>query len=96
MHNIHLYFRKNYAFYYEEKRVKMNNAKNALIILESFTAANKARNYLRSLKIKATVEKSSTKGGGCSYGIKVSDEPEKVCRLLSVANIKCLKIIYNN
>ncbi len=67
---------------------------NGLIILESSTAANKAKSYLRSLQINAAVEKSSSKGGSCAYGIRTSEDPEKVCRLLSVINLKCREIVY--
>lgn len=68
--------------------------KSALLILKSVTEANKARYHLERLKIKSVVEKITVKKGGCSYGIKVYDDPEKICRLLSVVNIYCQEIRY--
>lgn len=65
---------------------------DSLLILDSMTAAQRAVKYLSSLKINASVEKSTSKGG-CAYGIRVYQSPEKVCRLLSAAGIECRKII---
>ncbi len=64
----------------------------SLLILDSMTAAQRAVKYLSSLKINASVEKSTSKGG-CAYGIRVYQSPEKVCRLLSAAGIECRKIL---
>lgn len=66
--------------------------KTALIILENLTQANKAKEQLTKMKISATVEKTTDKNGSCAYGIRVSENPERVCRLLSVVNIKCKAI----
>lgn len=62
-----------------------------LIILDSYTEAKRASRYLNSIKIRAQVEKS-TIGGSCAYGIRVTEAPERVCRLLSAVNIRCGKI----
>ncbi len=66
--------------------------KSALIMLNSYTEAVRASRYLSSIKIHAVTEKSTSRGG-CSYGIRVEEPPEKVCRLLSAVNIRCGKII---
>lgn len=66
--------------------------KSALIMLNSYTETVRAAKYLGSLKIRAVTEKS-TSGGGCSFGIRVDESPEKVCRLLSAVNIRCGRII---
>ncbi|MBO5378144.1 MAG: hypothetical protein J6A41_07135 [Ruminiclostridium sp.] len=65
--------------------------KSYFINLASYTEANRAARYLRSIKINAEVEKGAS-GGGCSYGIRVYENPERVCRLLSAVNIRCGKI----
>lgn len=62
------------------------------IILKSATHANKAKSYLAKVKIKAVVVKVPSKSG-CSFGIKVWDNPQKICRLLALENIECVKII---
>ncbi len=66
--------------------------KSTLILLNSYTEAVRASRYLKSIKIRADVEKSTSRGG-CVYGIRVSEPPDKVCRLLSAANIRCGRII---
>lgn len=68
--------------------------KSAFIKLESYTQANKARRYLSSIRIDSTVEKISD-SKGCSFGIRVNGDAEKICRLLSNVNIACLKIVYD-
>lgn len=78
----------------EKQKQLTRQPESGFIILESSTAANKAKNYLRSLKINAAVEKSSGNGGSCAYGIRTGEDPENVCRLLSVINLKCLEIVY--
>lgn len=65
---------------------------STFIKLESPTQANKARRYLGSIDIKSSVEKISG-SGGCSYGIRVYGDAEKICRLLSNVNIVCLRLI---
>lgn len=66
--------------------------RNSLILLDSYTEANRAAKYLASIKIHAKVEKSTSRGG-CAYGVRVSESAEKVCRLLSAAGIRCGRII---
>ena len=65
--------------------------KSYFINLTSYTEARRASRYLSSIKIQAEVEKIVS-GGGCGYGIRVFEPPERVCRLLSTVNIKCGKI----
>lgn len=67
--------------------------KSYFINLSSLTEANRAARYLTSIKINAEVEKTAS-GGGCGYGIRVYEKPERVCRLLSAINIRCGKIKY--
>ncbi len=69
-----------------------NDLKGSLLMLDSYTVCRRAVRYLASLGIKATVEKSIQKGG-CAYGIRVWESPEKVCRLLSGAGIECKRIV---
>lgn len=65
--------------------------KSTLILLNSYTEAVRASRYLNSIKIRADVEKSTSRGG-CVYGIRVFESPDKVCRLLSAVNIRCGRI----
>ena len=65
--------------------------KSYFITLASYTEARRAARYLTAIKINAEVEKSVS-GGGCGYGIRVYEPPERVCRLLSAINIRCGKI----
>ena len=64
--------------------------KSYFIYLSSYTEAKRAARYLTSIKINADVEKTVS-GGGCGYGIRVYEKPERVCRLLSAINIRCGK-----
>jgi len=73
--------------------------KTALIVLKSMTEAGKARHHLEKFKINAVIEKITlnTRGrksavGGCGYGVRVKEDPDKVCRLLGLVNIDCLEI----
>ena len=66
--------------------------KSALIILKSMTEAGKARYHLEKFKINAVVEKATLRGGGCCYGVRVKDDPDKVCRQLGLVNIECIEI----
>lgn len=68
---------------------------SAFIVLESFTDANKAKKFLKELKIDCNVEKS-TISGGCAYGLRINGDAERICRQLSLAGIKCRKIIYGD
>ncbi len=69
--------------------------KTAFIATDSFTSAGRARRYLQSLKIKSRVEKISGRNG-CTFGIRVYEDAEKICRLLSNVNIACKKIVYDD
>jgi len=66
--------------------------KSALIVLKSMTEAAKARYHLEKFKIEAIVEKVSMAGGGCGYGIRIKDDPDKVCRMLGLISINGLEI----
>ena len=61
----------------------------SVVILNSYTAAKKAARYLSSVKIPAKVEKVSGFRGGCAYGVRTAEEPEKVCRMLAVIGVSC-------
>ncbi len=65
--------------------------KSYFINLASYTEARRAARYLGSIKINAEVEKTAS-GGGCGYGIRVYEKPERVCRLLSAIDIRCGRI----
>lgn len=61
----------------------------SVVLLNSYTAAKKAARYLSSVKIPARVEKVSGLKGGCAYGVRTAEEPEKVCRMLAVIGLNC-------
>ena len=66
--------------------------KSALIVVKSMTEAGKARFHLGKFKIDAVIEKITTGNGSCGYGVRVKEEPDKVCRLLGLVNIDCVEI----
>ena len=66
--------------------------KSALIVLKSMTEAAKARYHLEKFKIEAVVEKVSLTGGGCGYGVRIKEDPDKVCRMLGLIKINCIEI----
>lgn len=68
--------------------------KASLIILNTMTQCIKAQKYLIGLGIKASVERITginTKTG-CGYGVRVYENPDKVCRLLVNIGINCTEI----
>jgi len=67
--------------------------KSAIIILKSNTEAHKAKNLLTGGKIKCAVEKASSKRGVCGYGVRIFDDPKKICRILENGGIKCLEVV---
>jgi hypothetical protein len=56
------------------------------------TEAGKARHHLGKFKIEAIIEKITLNAGGCGYGVRVREDPDKVCRLLGLANIDSIEI----
>ncbi len=67
--------------------------KSYVIVLYSYTAARKAAHRLKSLGIGSAVEKVSSYKGGCGYGLRVTESPEKICGILSAVGIRCKGII---
>ncbi len=91
--NIFNVFRIKYPKKMYKQKIKGSDTLNSsLIVLKSMTEANKARYVLEKLKINSIVEKITTFKGGCSYGIRVYDDPDKICRLLNMSNVNCLEI----
>jgi len=69
------------------------NDSSTVILLKSVTEANKAKKQLSNYRIKCAVEKIHEKQGGCCYGIRVYENPEKVCRLLSIIDVECGEVV---
>lgn len=69
---------------------------SVLLMMKSMTDANKAKYHLNRMNIRSAVEKVTDPRTGCAYGIRISDDPEKVCRLLGTVNIECVEIRYGN
>jgi hypothetical protein len=72
--------------------------KSVLLVVKNLTEANKAKYHLDKLAVKSVIEKISgkkTSSGGCGYGVRVWEDPERVCRLLNVVNIYCTEVVYN-
>lgn len=63
----------------------------SFIALKSSTAASKAQSVLNKLKIKAQTAKI-TDENGCIFGIRTDEDADKVCRILSLNGIVCMKI----
>lgn len=61
------------------------------IVLQSSTAAEKAKRLLGGYKISSSVGKITSEKG-CRFGIYVSGNPDKACRLLSLNGISCTEI----
>lgn len=64
----------------------------SIIILKSQTQAEKGRSYLSRMKIKCSITKITSKSG-CVHGLKIWDNPQKICRLLALQNLECIKIV---
>lgn len=60
------------------------------IELKSLTAANHAHSTLHKLKISCQVTKRIGKNG-CVFGIITNENPDKLCRMLALHGISCLK-----
>jgi hypothetical protein len=65
------------------------NTSSSVIILKTITEANKAKRQLSNYRIRCAVEKIHARRTGCVYGIRVYDDPAKICRLLETVNIIC-------
>jgi hypothetical protein len=75
--------------------IKEYTMNSSVIILKSITEANKAKRQLLSYRIKCVVEKVHARQRGCVYGIRINDDPYKICRLLSVVNVHCGEILWD-
>ena len=68
--------------------------RTSIIILYSYTAARKAARQLISSGMKASITKiSGYKGGGCAYGVRINNDPEKAREILGRAGISYRDII---
>ena len=63
-----------------------------IIILTNMTQANKAQFYLNRMRIKNRIERVKSAGKSCSFGLRVYDDPYRVCQVLSNINVKCMEI----
>ena len=63
--------------------------KFTIIPLDSYTSARKAVRFLGSHGIRASVVKTGAGRYGCTFGIRVPEPPDFVCRLLGEAGIRC-------
>ena len=68
--------------------------RTSIIILYSYTAARKAARQLISSGIKASITKiSGYKGGGCAYGVRITDDIDKAKEILRKSGISYRDII---
>lgn len=68
--------------------------RTSIIILYSYTAARKAARQLIGAGMKAAITKiSGYKGGGCAYGVRISEDIEKAKEILKRAGISYRDII---
>lgn len=62
------------------------------IIMKSSTQAMKARRIAKSMKINAVYTKRTDKNG-CHFGLETDYDADRLCRMLSLHGIECVKII---
>ena len=62
------------------------------IIMKSSTQAMKARHVAKSMKINAVYTKRTDKNG-CHFGLETDYDADRLCRMLSLHGIECVKII---
>lgn len=68
--------------------------KTSIIILYSYTAARKAARQLINNGIKVSITKiSGYKGGGCAYGVRITEDIDKAKEILRRAGISYRDII---
>lgn len=62
------------------------------IYIKSFTAAQKAHNFLRARNIKCSLMRTSGRGQGCGFALKITDDradKAEVCALLKQIGVPC-------
>ena len=62
------------------------------IYIKSFTAAQKAQNFLKKHKIMCSLSRTSNKEQGCGFALKISDnraDKAEVCALLKQIGVPC-------
>lgn len=65
-----------------------------IIVLTSMTQANKAQSHLNKMRIQSRIERIKLYNRGCGYGLRVYENPDKICEILFRINIDCMEIIY--
>jgi len=71
----------------------MKEYSSSVILLKSNTEANKAKRQLSNYRIKSTIEKVHSRRGGCCYGLRVYDDTDRICRLLSIVDVYCDEVM---
>ena len=61
------------------------------IVMKSSTLAMKAQNIAKSMKINAIYTKQTDKQG-CHFGLATDYNPDKLCRILALHRIECIRI----
>lgn len=70
-----------------EWRIKMKY----FIIMKSATLAMRAQRIAKGMKINTVYTKRTDKQG-CHFGLATDYDPEKLCRMLSLHKIECVRI----
>ena len=63
-----------------------------IIYIKSFTSAQKAHNYLQKHNIRTSLSRTSVKGKGCGFALKIVDnntDKAEVCALLNQIGVPC-------
>ncbi len=63
-----------------------------IIVLSNMTQASKAQFYLNRMRIKNRIERIKSPNKSCGYGLRVYEDPYRICDILSDINIKCISI----
>lgn len=64
-----------------------------IIVLTNMTQANKAQSYLNRMRIKNRIERIKLANRSCGYGLRVYENPQNICQMLSSININCIEIL---
>ena len=63
-----------------------------IIYIKSFTIAQKAHNFLKKNSIQSSLSRTSKKGMGCGFALKITDnraDKAVVCALLRQIGVSC-------
>lgn len=72
--------------------IRKERIMKSFIVMKSSTQAMKAHHVAKGMKINAVYVKKTDKDG-CHFGLETDYDADRLCRILSLHGIECLKII---